>query len=469
MSICESGIDGKIEAQKIMMDVTSAHPLIKLGQSLPWRELFELVLEDLKKTHKNSWWLGRKLKVRMHLGVYFLQQIFNKTDREIEYDVKDNAAYQIFCGREIVQNWHAPDHTKIEKFRSRLSPETQKQLANHMAAHAVKLGFADPSHIDIDSTVQEANMTYPADSVLLKKLGVISKKTAAYLNKAVDQYIKEPITVNIKKIASSARDYFFLKKSSTKEMKDKKLMALLDSVCEETYSVIATTIALTDEAIKRIPWNIKRSIHQLRDIATQYLKDVRTFIVEGFMVSTKRISFHLKEVACFTKGKLGKKYQFGRAFQLTRTGGNFFVVTKCETVQMPDKTSLPAIINEHEKIFNNVKINSVSTDKGYYSKKNEKLLSKKNVVDIAIQRPHNIKKSRIKSLSKEREEELVNRRSGIEPLIGHIKQGGQLGRSRMQSDRGIECSGYTAVMGFNMRQLIRCQKPHPIRKKSLEN
>ncbi|HBD7101984.1 TPA: hypothetical protein ACT96X_001407 [Legionella pneumophila] len=65
---------------------------------------------------------------------------------------------------------------------------------------------------------------------------------------------------------------------------------------------------------------------------------------------------------------------------------------------------------------------------------------------------------------KEREEELVNRRSGIEPLIGHAKHGGQLGRSRMKSDKGIESSGYTAVLGFNMRQLIKWQKPPGRRK-----
>ena len=274
MSICESGIDEKIQAKKVLMDVTEQHPLIRLGQSLPWRELFELVLEDLKKTHKNTWWLGRKLKIRMHLGVYFLQQIFNKTDREIEYDVKDNAAYQIFCGREIVKNWHAPDHTKIEKFRSRMSAETQQKLANQIAVHAVKLGFADSSNLDIDSTVQEANMTYPADSVLLKNLGVISKKVANFLNEKFNDYIKDPITVNIKKIASKAREYFFLPKISTKETKDTKLMSLLDVVCEETRSVTDACLSLNENIIKKIPWNIKRSINQIKDIANQYLKDV---------------------------------------------------------------------------------------------------------------------------------------------------------------------------------------------------
>lgn len=131
MSICQSGVDCKIEAGAVLVNITAQHPLIQLGQALPWRVLVELIVTDLKKTRKGSWWLGRKLKVRIHLGVYLLQQLFNKTDRAIEYDVKDNAAYQIFCGQGIVENWHVPDHTKIEKFRSRLSEETQKALANH--------------------------------------------------------------------------------------------------------------------------------------------------------------------------------------------------------------------------------------------------------------------------------------------------------------------------------------------------
>lgn len=99
------------------------------------------------------------------------------------------AAYQIFCGLGIVKNWHVPDHTKIKKFRSRLSEETQRKLTNQIAVQAVKLGFGDCGDIDIDSTIQEANMTYPADSVLLKKLGLMSNKVAHFLNKNFDEYI----------------------------------------------------------------------------------------------------------------------------------------------------------------------------------------------------------------------------------------------------------------------------------------
>lgn len=462
MSICYSGMESKVQSGKISIKISAKHPLIKLAQSLPWGELADLVIEDLKKTPAGKWWLGRKLKLRIHIGMYLLQQLFNKTDRQTEYDVRDNAAYQLFCGYGIVERWHVPDHTKIEKFRSRLSRETQKKLANAMAVQGVRLGFGELGDLDIDSTIQEANMAYPADSCLLKKLGAMCQKTAGYLNKTKDK-IQEKIEVNLKKINSAARSYFFLPKNTQKAVKDEKLGVLLEVVKEEGQLIIEICEKLKEEEIKKMPWNIGRTVRQIKSLARQYLIDVGTFLREGSIVVSKRLSFHLKEVSCFGKGKPGKKYQFGRAFQLGRIKGNFMIVEQCGSTQMPDKTSLEGLITEHENLFGVGNIVSMATDKGYYSAANERTMYKKGVKEIGIQRPANIKRKRITVMSKEREEELINRRSGIEPLIGHIKQGGQLGRSRMKSDDGMECSGYSAVLGFNMRQLIRYQKEKVMR------
>ena len=100
------------------------------------------------------------------------------------------------------------------------------------------------------------------------------------------------------------------------------------------------------------------------------------------------------------------------------------------------------------------KLNSVATDKGYYGASNVKGLIKRGVAKVGVQIPANIQNKNI-ILSAEEAENLSNRRAGIEPLIGHTKQGGQLGRSRMKNDRNIESSGYAAVLGFNLRQTIR--------------
>lgn len=454
MSICQSGIESKVQARILPVKIAATHPLIILANMLLWQQLVDIALPDLKRTG-GKWWLGRKLKLRVHLAVFLLQQLFNKTDRQIEYDVKDNAAYQLFCGKGIVKNWHCPDHTKIEEFRSRLSPETQNKLANHIASHAVKLGFGDPREIDIDSTVQEANMAYPSDCGLLKKLGLMANKTSTFLNDSVKKYIKEPLEMNVKKITSKAREYFFLPKNATKEMKDKQLMSLLNITCKEVKSTLKACQDLSTHFLNKISWNQLRTIKQLKELAEQYLKDVRSFLMNGSMVPNKILSFHLKDVVCFTKGKPGKKYQFGRAFQLCRIKGNFLIVGKCSTTQMPDKPSLRPMIKEHKKVFASTNIKSVTTDKGYYSAANEKYLLKQGVEEIGIQRPSNIKKTHPKPLSETREQELINRRSGIEPLIGHAKKKGQLGRSRMKSDKSTESSGYTAILGFNLRQLIR--------------
>ena len=182
MSICFSGLDTPCWVQPVTIDVSSAHPLIQLAQVIPWQALANMVLPDLQRTTaKGQWWLGRKLKLRIHLGAFLLQWLDHLTDRQVEWAIKDHAAYQLFCGRGVVNNWHPPDHTKIEAFRSRLSPETQRQVANQVAVWATALGFADPSKMDLDSTIQEANIAYPSDAQLMVKMTLLVNKVWTYM------------------------------------------------------------------------------------------------------------------------------------------------------------------------------------------------------------------------------------------------------------------------------------------------
>lgn len=184
MSFDYSGLKEKQKGSNVTIIIDDTHPLICLSNALPWDEMMELIIADLKATtSKGCWWLGRRLQLRIHTAAYILQQLYDKTDRQIEYAIKDNAAYQLFCGLNLVKKWHFPDHTKIEEFRSRLSPETQQRLANYFVEIAESLGFANPNQYDIDSTIQEANMTYPADVRLLSQLAHKAKCVRDYLKK----------------------------------------------------------------------------------------------------------------------------------------------------------------------------------------------------------------------------------------------------------------------------------------------
>lgn len=457
MSICDSGIGIKLFSQSITIQVPKDHPLLILANGLPWEAMFCLIEEDLRNsTMLKKLHYGRKLKGRIHLGAYLLQKMYDYKDRQTEQAIRDNAAYQVFCGYGIVDKWHCPDHTKIEKFRSRLSPETQQQLANILCKHAAALSAADPNNIDIDSTVQEANMTYPTDAKMLRKLGGLAFKvidglkqfaSAAMKNKTAD------IVVDIKTIASKARNCFFLKKKSSNEEKSKVLSALLDAVSDPVVKVIYAIKDLSDKDKNQLPWTIRRSIEQLVMHGESYLLSVKNFITTGTAEVTKRLCFHLNEVACFNKKKEHEKYEFGRAFQLVRTG-NFLFVAKSNSVRMDDKKSLLPIVDEYQDFFEIKNLNSVATDKGYYGANNVKGLIKRNVSKVGVQTPANVQNKQC-TLSEEDASILSNRRAGIEPLIGHTKQGGQLGKSRMKNDKNIESSGYAAVLGFNLRQFSR--------------
>ena len=132
MSLDISGADKSVQPGAVTILVGKEHPLIMLANALPWAILISLAMEDLKRTTvKGYWWLGRRLLVRVHVAAYILQKISDLTDREVEYGLRDNAAYQLFAGKGIVANWHAPDHTKIAAFRSRSRVLTPSKRAKY--------------------------------------------------------------------------------------------------------------------------------------------------------------------------------------------------------------------------------------------------------------------------------------------------------------------------------------------------
>lgn len=457
MSLDLSGRDDAIVCQPIKIDIPKEHPLIKLANMLHWSALFEIVIPDLKKTTaKGFWWLGRKLIIRIHLGAYILQRLYNLTDRQTEYGIKDNAAYQLFCGKGVVDTFNPPDHTKIEEFRNRLSAETQRKLANETAKIAVELGFGDPRDVDFDSTVQQANIAYPSDADLMTKLAGMGKKILDYLREKGDRFIPEDIEIDMKLIKSKAREYFFLAKNTGLEKRREVFASLHKLIKRQMRPVVDICQSLHIKSIEELPWNIHHTVNQIREDAWRYLLDVAHFIRTQSLKSGKILSFHSRAVTCIKKGKLGKEKEFGRVFQLGRIKGNFLYVLASTSLRMEDKHCLVPLIEEHVKIFGKYPTNSLGADKGYWSAKNLKAVKKTKTQLVGLQCPKNIKDTSWQP-EEEIHQRLINRRAGIEPLIGHVKGGGQLGKSRMKSDTATLAAGYSSILGFNLRQLMKKQ------------
>jgi len=453
MSLEKSGLDAKLKSERVELLIFEDHPLIKLANGLDWDQLYGVTEHDLKRGI--HWILGRKLKLRIHLAVFLLQTLKQFTDRQMEEELRYNAAYQVFCGWSVVDNWHCPDHTKIERFRNRLSPETQHTLVNAILKIAERHGFADPSRMDVDSTVQEANISYPSDARLLVKLAEKGLRVVEGLQHWGYQAV-ENLKINIKEIKAKAKTYFFLKKNTKIDQRREVFKRLYDEVKDQVLEVLEYLEPLPQKTFDSLKWNLKKVIQALKNQAHEYLEAVLYFIENHTVKEGKLLAFHAKAVVCIRKGKAGKANEFGRVFQLGRLGGNFMMVKRATTLREEDKTMIKPFIKEHQKLFGKKTLKSAGTDKGYFSAKAVKDL-KTEIKELYIQQPANMKKdwSGLDEASKER---LRNRRAGIEPLIGHLKNKFGLRKSRMKSDETTLASAYRSVLGFNLHQLIRHQQ-----------
>ena len=225
---------------------------------------------------------------------------------------------------------------------------------------------------------------------MLRKLGTITAKVANAIRGLIPEKGTD-IFVDVKTIASKARNCFFQKKYATSEEKSSNLRALWDSVRGPVMQVTELCREVGSEQLKHLKWNISLAVEQLLNHGEEYLEASKHFIETGQSQDGKRYSFHLDDVDCFSKGKAHKKYEFGRAFQLGRLGGNFVIVSECTTTRMDDKKSVIPMLDEHEALFGEGTLKSLATDKGYYSLKNVKGAQKQGVDKVGIQAPCNIK------------------------------------------------------------------------------
>lgn len=450
MSICNFGLEAKLKRTSITVLVRASEPFIQLANALAWSELASIAEPDLRRTAKGFWMRGRRLYLRTHMAVLILQALLKETDRGIEERIRQTPVLQVFCGRGIVPSWKCPDHTKIEEFRNRLRPETHKALSDAVIKAATMLGFADLSWMDLDSTVQEANMAYPSDAGLMKKLGEKCHKILEFLKSKAKSYLPKDLEIDISAIRKKAKEYFFLAKNASIETRRAIFTEYHRLVKKATKPVINFCENMTERQVQALPWNIRREAEQLRSIAWRYLLDVGHFTRTHTLKAGKRLSFHLTEVACIKKGKAGKDHEFGRTFQLGRIGGNFLIAFSSTSVRMDDKSSLIPVIEEHRSVFGADVLKQVGTDKGYYSATNVSGAEARSINTEGVQRPAHIKAQ----LPPEVVQPLRDRRAGAEALIGHAKQFG-LRKSRMKSDAATLASGYRSVMGFNLHQLTR--------------
>jgi transposase, IS5 family len=322
------------------------------------------------------------------------------------------------------------------------------------AVWATELGFADPSAMEIDSTVQKANIAYPSDAHLMVTMTLLVQKVWTYMKQHMAFFADFIPCVDVKAVKAKARAYWFRDRKAP-EHAQTTFQELWPEACTQIYHIRQDVDLLVDDDIHRMPWDIRRAWEHVHAHCSHLFRHVASFLCRGVVVPEKALSCHAQAVSCFNKGKAAPGLECGRAFQLGRIGGNFLVVGACTSIRMEDKASVRPMIEAHQSLCGQGVLQSFGTDKGYYSQANhDSLCAVKGLKEGGLQQP-GLDMGSLAGREAEVRARLADHRAGIDPLIGHAKQGGQLGQSRMKTDDTTLAAGYSAIGSFNLRQLLR--------------
>ena len=132
-------------------------PLLKLAQVIPWSD-FDAAFEK----HYTQGIGAPSKPIRLMVGLLILKQLENLSDETIVLQWKPNPYYQVLSGSTECSA-KAPGHsTELVHFRTRIGATgIQKIFDMSIALHG---RLAQEDTVNIDTTVQEKNITYPTDA-----------------------------------------------------------------------------------------------------------------------------------------------------------------------------------------------------------------------------------------------------------------------------------------------------------------
>ena len=169
------------------------HPLCVLAGQIDW-ERFDVAFADCYCLDT-----GAPAKaIRLLVGLHYLKHAFNGSDESLVERWVENPYWQYFCGFETMQH-EVPLHpTSLTKWRQRVGADKLAVLLDETISAALRekqTTKQDLARVNVDTTVQEKNITHPTDSKLyysaIVKLGDAAKQRGAKLRQTYVRVSKE--------------------------------------------------------------------------------------------------------------------------------------------------------------------------------------------------------------------------------------------------------------------------------------
>jgi IS5 family transposase len=402
--------------------INRKHPIVEIADRIDWKSFDDTFSTSFCPNN------GRpSVPMRLMIGLSYLKYTFEMSDEEVVYTWVENPYWQYFTGNVYFEHKLPIDPSSMTRFRNRLKVTGFEKLLEE----TIKLGLdtkvikkKDLERVNVDTTVQEKNITFPTDAKLYYKGICLLAKFAKANEIRLKQTYKR---VGKRALVMSGR-YAHSRKMNKAKSEIKSLKTCLGRLLRDLERKIERKISndpLVYECFLALKEKVIRVLNQKRED------------------KNKLYSFHAPEVECISKGKAHKKYEFGCKVGIVTTSNKNFILAAAAFHGNPydGHTLKENLENAQQRLRGQGEIRTAIADRGY------KGHGYKGEVEVIIQ---NGKRKTPPNLYR-----LMKRRSAIEPIIGHMKNDHRMEKNYLLGKMGDKVNALLSACGFNMKKLIR--------------
>lgn len=394
-----------------------SHELYRLTHILNW----DYLVDELGFYYVEN--NGRPgIPIRVIVGLHYLKYLENESDESVIEKFCENPYWQYFCGYKTFQHEPPCHPTTLVKWRHRVGEAGIEKLLTETINTAKREGLLPEKicrRVNVDTTVEEKAIAFPTDAKLYHKMRINLVKAA---NKR-DILLRQSYSRIGKYALLKQNGYMHARQMKRAKKELRKLKTYLGRVMRD----ILRKEPNPDDDLSNLLSLSKRLLDQKRDD------------------KNKLYSLHAPEVECIAKGKAKAKYEFGCKVAITTTCKDPWVVSVFAAHGNPyDGHTLKRSIRQSEELTK-IKVEEAFADRGYRGKENHP--SNTRIFISGTKRlPQRLKK-------------LLRARSGIEPVIGHLKTDHRLNRNYLLGKIGDGINAILASSAFNLRKIMRSLSP----------
>ncbi|MCO5120700.1 MAG: IS5 family transposase [Burkholderiaceae bacterium] len=392
--------------------IDARHELVRLAELIDW-SVFEREFggQFVSTTGRPA------LPTRLVAGLLYLKHTFALSDEDVVERWVENPYWQHFCGERYFRHELPCDPSSLVRWRQRIGEAGVEWLLTQTIEAARAGGVlkrVSLSTIVLDTTVQEKAIAHPTDSRLLNRAreqlveaaqdcGIVLRQSYARVGPAAEHQAGR---------YAHARQYRRMHKQL------RKLRTWLGRVIRDVD--------------RKAPREIPEAL--LARLAT-----ARRLYAQRRDSKNKLYALHAPEVECIAKGKARTPYEFGVKVSVAVTAREGIVVGMRSMPGNPYDGHTVDSALEQVQVLTETTPAIVLADRGY-----------KGVVPACGAR---LLLSHTRKLPAKLKR-LLRRRQVVEPMIGHMKTDGLLGRNWLKGEMGDAIHAVLCGAGHNLRMIL---------------